>query len=315
MTISFVIATKDRPHDLESLLKNLADQACRPDQLIIVDASKTSNEAMTKRYSSCFDLQYIKYTASPSASAQRNAGIRAVRNDIDLVGFLDDDVVLEKGAMGAMLFFWQTTPEDVAGCAFNLRNFEPAGAEGFKHTGLAQMLGLYSRKKGVVMPSGWQTMIGTVGETIYVEWLPIGASVWRRQIFDLFQFEEYFSGYSYLEDLDFSYSVSRRYRLAVVADAGFYHYHSPSGRISAYRFGKVEVRNRVYFVRKHKLSLALCYVGIISRLLITCIEGMKTQRGDYFKRALGNFVGMGQFFFLSRQSIIEKKEKSLTNNR
>jgi hypothetical protein len=33
--------------------------------------------------------------------------------------------------------------------------------------------------------------------------LPSGASVWRREIFDKFSFEEFFEGYSYLEDLDF----------------------------------------------------------------------------------------------------------------
>ena len=79
------------------------------------------------------------------------------------------------------------------------------------------------------MPSGWQTLTGTVSETIFVDWLPSTAAVWRREIFKNFSFDDFFDGYSYLEDLDFSYSVAREYKLAIVADAKYWHYPSPFG--------------------------------------------------------------------------------------
>lgn len=109
---------------------------------------------------------------------------------------------------------------------------------------------------------------------------------------DEVRFDEFFDGYSYLEDLDFSYSVGKRYRLAVVAGAGFRHYPSPSGRVSSYHAGKVEVRNRLYFVRKNALSVGRCYLGLLVRLTMTLWYAILGHRGKNLTRALGNIVGI-----------------------
>jgi hypothetical protein len=37
--VSVVVATKDRPGDLRTMLQSLAEQSCRPDQVVIVDSS------------------------------------------------------------------------------------------------------------------------------------------------------------------------------------------------------------------------------------------------------------------------------------
>ncbi|MBW1981961.1 MAG: glycosyltransferase, partial [Deltaproteobacteria bacterium] len=237
------------------------------------------------------NIDYIHHHR-PSASAQRNIGLRYVDPDTDLIGFLDDDIVLEDGAMEKMLQFWQRAPEDLGGCAFNLRNPPLRKELPLKNSRLAEWLGVYSKNKGVVTPSGWHTLSGTVSETMFVEWLPSTASVWRKSVFGKFQFDEYFDGYSYLEDLDFSYGVSKKYKLAVVAEAGFYHYPSPSGRISQYDFGKIEVANRLYLVRKHGLSVPRCYLGLLLRLLVTL--GASATRFDTgnLQRAVGNCVGL-----------------------
>ncbi len=290
--IAFIIATKDRQVDLWKLLRNLSGQSVRPDQVIIVDASTAADDSLVDDFAS-LNIRYI-YHSQPSASAQRNKGIGVVDAEIDLIGFLDDDVILEPGAMAAMIRFWESAPADMGGCGFNLKNFEPTGMAQLKHSSVARRLGLYSPDKGIVMPSGWQTMIGEVFETTFVQWIPSTAAVWRRSILDHFKFEEHFDGYSYLEDLDFSYSVSRQYRLAVVAGAGFYHYHSPAGRIGRYMFGKIEVRNRLFFVRKHRLSVARCYLGLLIRSLMTVGRGMAYADRTEFKRAAGNWVALLQ---------------------
>ncbi|MEJ2685446.1 MAG: glycosyltransferase [Candidatus Sulfobium sp.] len=298
--IAFVVATKDRPKDIRRMLGSLESQSCRPDQVVIVDSSSEPVNNIVQEFPS-LAIKYI-YHDRPSASAQRNAGIKAVSEGIDLIGFLDDDVVLESGAMEAMTKFWQDASADVGGCGFNLRNFVPTGATLLKHLSIVQEIGLYSKRKGVVMKSGWQTMIGTVERTTYVQWLPSTASVWRRRILDEFRFEEYFEGYSYLEDLDFSYAVCRNYRLAVVADAGFYHYHSPSGRIGMYDFGKREVSNRLFFVRKHGLSLPRCYLALMVRLVMTIWSSLVAFNPAGFQRALGNCVAIVQNLLFGKKT-------------
>jgi GT2 family glycosyltransferase len=294
-TIAFVVATKDRPDDLRKMLRSLWEQSHRPDQIVIVDSSATSVIAVTKEFPE-LNIKYIHHTP-PSASAQRNRGIRAVGPDMSLIGFLDDDIVLAKNALEIMLKFWQFAPNDLGGCAFNLMNPPSRSASGLKESALSRCLGLYSDKKGIVMPSGWQTLTETVKDTTFVEWLPSTAAVWRRDVFDGFSFEEFFEGYSYLEDLDFSYGVSKHYRLAIVADAKFWHYPSPSGRVSQYRFGIIEVRNRLYIVRKHQLSLPKCYFGIMIRLFMTIGSAVKTRNMDGLRRALGNCQSIVQIFF------------------
>ena len=144
------------------------------------------------------------------------------------------------------------------------------------------------------MPSGWQTLIGTVDETKFVDWLPSTASVWREKIFDRFQFDEYFDRYSYLEDLDFSYGVRKYYKLAVAHDARFYHYPSSSGRITEYQFGEIEVRNRIYFVRKHDLSRWRCYLAVMIRMLITIKQTALREKGSSLNRLHGNIAGVIQ---------------------
>ena len=290
--IAFVVATKDRPHDLRKMLRSLWEQSHRPDQIVVVDSSTDPVRAVTKELPE-LNIKYIHHTP-PSASAQRNIGIGAVDSDMELIGFLDDDIVFAPNALEIMLKFWQTAPDDLGGWAFNLMNPAPRSNSRLKESGLSRLLGLYSDKKGIVMPSGWQTLTGTVKETIFVEWLPSGASVWRRDIFERFRFDEFFDGYSYLEDLDFSYGVSKHYRLGIVADAKYWHYPSPLGRVSQYWFGKIEVRNRLYIVRKHRLSLPRCYLGIMIRLFITLVSAAKRGKIEGLHRVLGNCTGFGQ---------------------
>jgi capsule polysaccharide modification protein KpsS len=74
----------------------------------------------------------------------------------------------------------------------------------------------------------------------------------------------------------------------VVADAGFSHFPSPGGRVSARKFGQYEVRNRLYFVRKECLSLTRCYLGIAIRLTMTVSSGLLHRNASLLSRALGN---------------------------
>jgi len=289
--LAFVVATKDRPDDLRTMLQSLVAQTRRPDQVVIVDSSAEPVVAVANDFPG-LGVKYIRHEGPPSASRQRNVGIRAVGSDMDFIGFLDDDVVLEADAIERVMEFMEAAPDDLGGCSMNLLNFPRTSGAWLKASAPVRWLGLYSSRKGAVMPSGWQTLTGTVAETTFVEWLPTTAAVWRRRVFDDFRFDEFFDGYSYLEDLDFSYAVSKRYRLAIVADAKFHHYPSPSGRISPYRSGRIEVRNRRYIVRKHGLSGLRCHLGVAIRLLMTLTAGVATRKSAHFQRAIGNCAGL-----------------------
>jgi GT2 family glycosyltransferase len=126
--------------------------------------------------------------------------------------------------------------------------------------------------------------------------------VYRKSVLDRNTFDEYFDTYSYVEDLDFSYSVGRKGRLAVVAEAGYSHFPSAGGRISLRQFGRLEVRNRLYFVRKHELSLSRCFLGIGIRLTMTLATALISFDRGMLARALGNVEGLFVFGPMARQS-------------
>ena len=284
--ISLIVATKDRPDDLRTLLESLRHQTIAPTEIVVVDASREPVEPVIAEFSE-LTTRYLRHWP-PSAAAQRNAGIRACAPTATLIGFADDDTTFEPQAFAKMLSFWNEAEPDVLGAAFNIRNYPCRGNEFLKHSTLAEWLGLYSARPGSVSPSGWQTVIGEITETQYVDWIPSGASIFRREVFRQNLFDDAFDSYSYLEDLDLSYTISRIGRLAVVADAGFRHFPSTGGRVSARQFGHYEVRNRLYFVRKQHLSLSRCYLGLAIRLAMSVGSGLASRNTSLLSRALGN---------------------------
>jgi len=302
-SIAFVIATKDRPQELRRLLRSIENQSCQPNQIIIVDGGDKITGDLMQEFP-LLSITYLRYLP-PSAARQRNWGIQYISAQTTLVGFFDDDIILEANSLAAMMDFWKDAQEDIAGAGFNMTNTDGLSSSRLKSLALVNSLGLYSDTKGFIAPSGFQALIGYAKETIFVRWLPTCAVVWRRKAFEEFKFDPWFSGYSYLEDLDFSYRVGKKYRLAVVADAKYYHYLVPGGRENSYQFGKKEVVNRVYFVMKNpELSLFKCYLALLIRMLISLSLGIRRLKITYFQRAGGNLVGLYESTYLGKKSKI-----------
>jgi GT2 family glycosyltransferase len=294
---TFVVATKDRPGELRRLLRSLEAQTSPPAEVVVVDGSRDGLAASVE--AACQDVQAFpaRYVRGlpPSAARQRNLGLEAADPGASLIGFFDDDAVLDSRALEKMMRFWRTAEQTVGGAALVMENHPATEWPSLKLTAFAQAAGLYSRRPGTVAASGFQTMIGSPRATVFTDWLPSGASVWRREVFARFRFDEWFEGYSYLEDLDFSYRVGKAYRLAVVAGAGYRHYPAAPGRGSRYEFGVREVLNRVHFVRKHaELSLRKCWLALAIRLVMSL--GSAVRQGDpgQLGRAWGNAVGLAR---------------------
>jgi GT2 family glycosyltransferase len=300
--LAFIVATKDRPAELRRMWGSLDRQTRPPDEVVIVDASE--RPVSPKGFGpSPIALTYIR-ADRPSAAGQRNRGLEAVSPDSDLVGFLDDDAVLEEDAVEAMLQFWECADGTAGGAAFNLVNHPPMDLEPLKRSRLAESLGLYARRPGAVASSGFQTMIGVVERTAWTDWLPSTASVWRREVLQDHRFDEWFGGYSYLEDLDFSYRVAKTYKLAVVARARYRHLPAEGGRGSGYAFGLREVLNRVHFVRKNpELSMAKCRAALILRMLMSVAAAAEQRNIASLTRPWGNAIGLARSF-LENPSVI-----------
>ena len=172
-------------------------------------------------------------------------------------------------------------------------NHPPMPVPCLKRTALAKRLGLYSDQKGAVVRSGFQTTYGYVDADMLGSWLPSWAVVYPKTIFMEYGFDNWFEGYSYLEDLDLSYRISRRYKLAMVSNARINHYPSGTVRPGAVLFGKKEVLNRLWFVRKHQeLSVGLCYVALAIRMALNLLSAIHEWDIRSLGRVAGNVAGL-----------------------
>ena len=286
--LAIVIPTIGRYAELRRMLASLDRQTRPPDEVIIVDDDESSC-ALGREFPQ-LNPRVIVFRGS--ASAKRNAGTRAAHPGMTLISFMDDDIVLERQTIEGLLAFWERAPEDLAGTGCNLVNYPSLDAPGLKSLRLTSRLGLYDSRKGLVLRSGIHTMMPAIIEDTYVRWLSSMAAVFRRRVLGEFTFDEWFENYSYLEDLDLSYRIGKKYRLAGVADARFYHYPSEVGRPSAYLFGKKEVLNRLYFVSKHpELSRSHCCLALFLRTLMSVILGLTRFQASQFTRVAGNLAG------------------------
>ena len=286
--IAFVVPTLNRPLELRRMLRSVVGQAVLPHEVVIVDGSATPVESLASEFPQ-IALKYVP-VYPPSLSKQRNAGIAALSPDATLAGYLDDDLVLEDGCIEAMLRFWESAPGDVGGAAFNIVN--ERSPRGIFVKSLFYVDGC---RRGAVLRSGYQSMIGPVRRDIEVDWLSGGVTVWRRQVTQAFEYDEWFKGTGYLEDVDFSYRVSRKYRLFVLADARVQHLSPPVKRSRDYLMGKWQAINRMYFVRKHpEFSRPLYYWATFGLFLANIAEGIATLNHGLFLRAAGNIVGLAK---------------------
>jgi GT2 family glycosyltransferase len=287
--LAIVIPTIGRYAELRRMLSSLAQQSRWPEQVIIVDEDESS--CVFEREFPELNLRVVVLPGS--ASAKRNAGLRAVLSEMTLIGFMDDDILLEPQTIETLVGFWDRAAEDLGVTGCSLVNYPSLDAWRLKTLRLTSRLGLYDSRKGVVLRSGIHTMMPGVSEDTYVRWLSSMAAVFRRRVLEEFTFDEWFQGYSYLEDLDFSYRIGKKYKLTVVAGARIYHYPSEVGRPSAYLFGKKEVLNRLYFVSKHpELSRPLCFLALCVRAFMSVWLGVSRFEAHYFNRVAGNVAGI-----------------------
>jgi len=270
--LAIVIPTLGRYAELRRMLASLARQSRWPQQVLIVGEGE-GNAQIASEFPE-LHAEFILFPGS-SISDARNRGAQAAHPDLDLIAFIDDDIVLDPGAIEAVMRFWETAPADLGGTALNVLNDSRRVASWLKRKRIAAQLGLYDSTKGAVARSGFHVPFGEVSETIDVAWLPTYCVVYARRVFERYGFDEFFKGYSYLEDLDLSYRVGKKHRLAVIPDARFYHFPSIVGRPNSYLFGKKEVVNRLYFVSKHpELSRRLCFLGLSVRSLMSVGQGL-----------------------------------------
>lgn len=236
-------------------LESVRTQSRLPDEVVVVDAS---DHDQLSHDLGVLDLgmpiTYIK--SVPHLTRQRNQGVQASRGDI--IFFFDDDVVLEPDYIEQVLRVYEEDKQGiVGGVQGTLTNVGTQTS--WKRRLIIQLFLLDGPGDGRMLPSGLQRWVDSAHPRYQhlVEPLPIEVmngciQSYRRTVFDDFQFNEDLPGYGTGEDRDFSYRVSRKYRLYYTPLARAEHRSRPLERMGLAAYYYLLARFHVVtFVNTH----------------------------------------------------------------
>ncbi|UZH55630.1 glycosyltransferase family 2 protein [Salinimicrobium tongyeongense] len=272
MKFGLIICTYQRSEAILNLLLSVREQTHYPDQILVIDGSlddRTENVLQQQEFSR---LEYFKVgKENRGLTRQRNFGISKLSPEIEIVFFLDDDVIISSKYFEEILGTYKNFPEALGVSGYTINetewkaveeNYEPTSGE-FMFDGwvrkegsrflLRRRFGLQPDEPPGYMPEfshGYSAgFLPPSGKTYEVEMLMGGIASYRKQVFSEFRFSPFFEGYGLYEDADFSLRVSRKGKLYVNTAAKLEHYHDEAGRPNKFRYGKMVLRNGWYVWR------------------------------------------------------------------
>jgi len=241
--ISVIVCTRDRPRDLAMLLQTILQQDYFPLEVIVVDDSpRRSAENVVNLYSSKFEtigcsLKYV-LGSGEGLPAARNLGVKIANGDVIL--FLDDDILLpEKNVLRIIAEFLGKNnnvlgiqPLIISQNEYITRNKLANKLENAIHKVL--MLSYRKDNTLAVRRSGASIFPSTLSKVIEAQRLSGCCCCYRREIFSQFEFDTNLKRWGYMEDLDFSYRVYKKYpgSLYAIPFTKIVHKHSAEGRMA-----------------------------------------------------------------------------------
>ena len=283
-----VIPTRNRIKELTNTLNFLASNKFFFKKIVIVDSSNTEIKKQIKKNVRKYSVNIEVVDSEASTCIQRNVGFSFIENH-KYIMFLDDDNIFFPDAFYKMQNFLNNN-KDFFGVAFNqVYKYKKNILDSFKKNYITNKLGIYNLNNGGLAASGWQSRFVNFKNDKIVQWLPTRAVIYRSKAIKNIRFDQELGVYGYLEDLDFSLQVKKKGNLMVCGAAKYTHDHSITR--PGFQFGKKELRNRYYIVKKHKLNKNLFFFTTFLRMILTFKEGILGNLNS-FKRLAGNLVAL-----------------------
>jgi hypothetical protein len=283
-----VIPTRNRIVELTNTLNFLESNKFFFNKIVIVDSSNSEIKNKIKKIVRKYNVNIKVIDSEASTCIQRNVGFKFIQNN-KYIMFLDDDNIFFPNAFYKMKDFLKNN-KDFFGVAFNQVYKERKNIlDTFKKNYIIDKLGIYNLDNGEIAASGWQSRFINFKNNKIVQWLPTRAVIYKSKAVKNLRFDKKLGVYGYLEDLDFSLQLKKKGNLMVCSDAKYT--HDQSIIRPGFQFGKKELRNRYYIVKKHKLNKNLFFVATFLRMLLTFKEGVLGNLNS-FQRLAGNLVAL-----------------------
>ena len=262
--ISIIIPTLNRAPDLENTLDSILKQTVLPHEIIIIDQSddNKAEEVIEKIKNSHpnhgVNFKYIRQEEKGSAKA-RNKGIESAAGDI--LSFLDDDVVL-------FIDYYETIIRYFSGhstvVGINGQIVKDRYLSGWKWqiAKIIERLFLIDNfdAKMTISGFGYPIYDRKIKKPIRAEMLNGSNMNIKKSALGAVRYDGWFTGYSFREDVDFSYRLLKKGELAIISDALLRHNFSKVNRLAFGDLVSMQIRNQYYVSRKFRNN-------IISRIL------------------------------------------------
>jgi len=276
MCTSVVIPSLKRPSVLHDTVLSVLAQTCPPQQILLAVPDPEHVDRAT------LALPGVQCIIAPMGlPAQRNAGVKHVLPDTELVVFFDDDVELMPDYLAWAAHAMRLRPDITLLTGHVL-------ADGAKRGGIAREAARRIVQKTPHEPSTGELVIRNVfsgyGCNMAV----------RRHVFSDLRFDERLPLYGWLEDLDFSQGCRRYGEVAECAQMRLVHLHTSSGRTSGRRYGFSQIMNSFYLYRKGRVPLPKMLVEywakpMTANLVLSLLPSGPTDRRG---RLRGNLIAL-----------------------
>jgi len=303
VTLSIIIATKDRLDHLRNCVESILKQTVPPDEVIVVDGSTQSDlripiEQLFTGPSKGM-LKYLK--TEPWLTAQNNLGARESKGD--LLTFLDDDTILDGHYVENVKQFFSDHHGQNVG-ALSCKILDPSAQSGTVKPSLSlggiisKIFLLQSTGNGYFRPSGLPTLIDqNCTEVKKVEFVYGGNATYPRRVFEEFKFDEQLPTGFNLSDDDIAYRVSRTYQNYWTPKAFLYH---KSHYVNNDRFSKS--RSFIichFYLRMKNYPRDLAHTAAFTWSVVgrICLEGLICLKARNFSGIRGTFSGLGAVWF------------------
>ncbi|OGR85667.1 MAG: hypothetical protein A2901_07835 [Elusimicrobia bacterium RIFCSPLOWO2_01_FULL_54_10] len=292
MKISVIIATLNRAADLRKALESILSQTEPPFEVLVIDQSVDeetcllAEELKESALSKKIYLRYIRQSEKSLVKA-RNRGILLAAGEI--ISFLDDDIVLFSDYFAHINQAFEADSK-LAGVSGNV--IVRSKLEGTKwrlRKALMEFF-LLSNFDGKMTVSGFGTPIyeRVIDRTLQVEFLPGCDMNFRKDRMGDETFDEWFTGYSFREDAEFSYRMSQLGKCIMIPQAKLYHNYSVSNRLNVDALTRMTIQNYHYVYLKHKnrhfYSKFFFGYSILGLVLMDLIEFLSRRDPERFSK-------------------------------
>jgi len=271
--VGVVIATKGRPEIVKLLVEELARQTAPADAIVIV-----VSDVRDAPCGSGGNVTVVNSTAG--LTFQRNAGLNALGDTVDIVVFFDDDFFPSR--------YWiENVSALFASAADIVCVTGNVVADGSKTAGLTWSEAARIVERADCAP---RTALGPVTN----DFPPCGCNMaFRRTAIGDLRFDERLVLYAWQEDTDFGARIAARGRCVFSNDLWGVHLGTKGGRTSGRRLGYSQIVNPRYLVAKGAMrpQRALELAGrnfIMNTLRAFYPEPYIDRRG----RLHGNLIGL-----------------------